>query len=180
MDIGTISSRYANALFSLAKEEKQDSLVYNDMKILQQNFLSEPTLKNVLNNPIISYNEKEKLLITSGGINVSDIYKRFIQMILKHKRENILQLITYIYIHRYRKEKKITRVSFDTAVPVNEKTKDLLKQKLAEETGCSIEFSGQIKPDLIGGFVLRIGNYRFDASFSSQLKQIKKRLIKSN
>ena len=51
MDIGTISSRYANALFSLAKEEKQDSLVYNDMKILQQNFLSEPTLKNVLNNP---------------------------------------------------------------------------------------------------------------------------------
>ena len=98
MDIGTISSRYANALFSLAKEEKQDSLVYNDMKILQQNFLSEPTLKNVLNNPIISYNEKEKLLITAGGINVSDIYKRFIQMILKHKRENILQLITYIYI----------------------------------------------------------------------------------
>ena len=31
MDIGTISSRYAKALFSLAKDKGQESRVYDDM-----------------------------------------------------------------------------------------------------------------------------------------------------
>ena len=34
MDIGTISSRYAKALFSLAKEKGLETRVYDDMKIL--------------------------------------------------------------------------------------------------------------------------------------------------
>ncbi len=34
MDIGTISSRYAKALFSLAKDKEQESRVYDDMKML--------------------------------------------------------------------------------------------------------------------------------------------------
>ena len=42
MDIGTISSRYAKALFSLAKDKEQESRVYDDMKMLADSFSMEP------------------------------------------------------------------------------------------------------------------------------------------
>ena len=48
MDIGTISSRYAKALFSLAKDKEQESRVYDDMKMLADSFSMEPELRGCL------------------------------------------------------------------------------------------------------------------------------------
>ena len=57
MDIGTISSRYAKALFSLAKDKEQESRVYDDMKMLADSFSMEPELRGALSNPIVSVPE---------------------------------------------------------------------------------------------------------------------------
>ena len=109
MNLGTISSRYARALFSLAMEKKEETRVYDDMKMLKESFLLFPELKETLQNPIVSVADKEKLLINAGGIEVCDLYKRFIRVVLNHKRESCLPFMTYIYIYLYRKEKKITQ-----------------------------------------------------------------------
>ena len=111
MDIGTISSRYAKALFSLAKDKEQESRVYDDMKMLADSFSMEPELRGALSNPIVSVPEKVKLLTAAGGIEVCELYTRFINLVLAHKRETLLPLIAYIYIHLYRKEKKITTLT---------------------------------------------------------------------
>lgn len=179
MDIGTISSRYAKALFSIAKEKGQEDRVYDDMKMLAESFSLEPELRVALSNPIIPAKEKLRLLISAGGIEVCDLYTRFIHLVLGHKRESYLPFISYTYMHLYRKDKKIVRVQFSTAVPVDEKVKEHLEKKLKEETGSSIEFSGFVKPELIGGFRLRIGNYRIDASYKAQLQHIRSRLLEN-
>lgn len=179
MDLGTISSRYARALFLLAKDKGNEARVYQDMKMLADSFSLEPELKGALNNPIVTTEEKIRLLIAAGGIEVCDLYERFIRLVLSHKRENMLPFIAYIYIHLYRKDKKITRVQFSTAVPIGDEVKQHLLDKLEKETGSTIEFSGHIKPELIGGFRLRIGNYRIDASYLTQLRDIRARLLEN-
>ena len=87
MDIGTISSRYAKALFSLAKDKEQESRVYDDMKMLADSFSMEPELRGALSNPIVSVPEKVKLLTAAGGIEVCELYSRFINLVLAHKRD---------------------------------------------------------------------------------------------
>ena len=82
MDIGTISSRYAKALFSLAKDKGQESRVYDDMKMLADSFSMEPELRDALSNPIVSVPEKVKLLTAAGGIEVCELYTRFINLVL--------------------------------------------------------------------------------------------------
>ena len=72
MDVGTISSRYVKALFSLAKEKLQETRVYDDMKMLAVSFEQEPGLKVVLDNPIFPEEEKVKLLTTAAGLEVCD------------------------------------------------------------------------------------------------------------
>ena len=179
MDIGTISSRYAKALFSLAKEKGLETRVYDDMKMLADSFSLEPELRVAVSNPIIPKEEKVKLLIAACGIEVSDLYVRFIRLVLQHKRENELLFMAHIYIHFYRRDKHITRVQFSTATPVSDEVKEHLQKKLKEETGSTIEFTGLIQPELIGGFRLRIGNYRIDASYATQLRDIRSRLLEN-
>jgi len=55
---------------------------------------------------------------------------------------------------------------------------DLINE-LKEETGSTIEFSGIVQPELIGGFRLRIGNYRIDASYATQLRDLRSRLLEN-
>ena len=179
MDRGTISTRYARALFSLAKDKRQESLVYDDMRVLAESFSLAPKLWNALDNPIVSDDEKRKLLRVAGGIEVCDLYERFICLVLEHRRETLLPFIAYIYMKMYRLEKKIARVRFETAVPVGDEVKERLQAKLCDETGCTVEFSGQVVPELIGGFRLCVGNYRVDASYATQLRDIRERLIEN-
>ena len=136
MDIGTISSRYAKALFSLAKEKGLETRVYDDMKMLADSFSLEPELRIALGNPILPVEEKLKLLTAAGGIEVSDLYERFMHLVLEHKRESLLLFMAHI-----------------------------------------IDVSGIVQPELIGGFRLRIGNYRIDASYATQLRDIRSRLL---
>lgn len=68
---------------------------------------------------------------------------------------------------------------FSSAVPVNEATQRHLIDRLTQETGDTIEFTGEVKPELIGGFRLQMGNYRLDASYASQLRDIRERLLEN-
>ena len=174
-----ISSRYAKALFSFAKEKGKEELVYKEIKNLLDAFAREPKLKEALENPIVSLGKKEQLLQTAGGEEVSDLYVRFIKMVLEHKRESFLPFIAQVYIHLYRNDKKVQKVLFSTAVPVSEEVKEHLSNKLKKETGCTIEFNGNVEPELLGGFRLRIGNYRIDASYATQLRDIRSRLLEN-
>lgn len=177
MDIGTLSFRYAKALFSLAKDQGLEEQVYGNMKTLSDSFLREHSLQEALVNPLLSRAAKEKLLVTAGGIKVCDLYVRFIRLVLEHKRESYLLFFARSFIELYRKEKKITRVLFTTAVPTDKPIEEHLKKKLRKETGYTIEFSGRVNPDLIGGFQLQIGNYRLDTSYASQLRNIRNQLL---
>ncbi len=177
MDIGTLSFRYAKALFSLALEKGQEEQVYENMKMLSDNFLKEDKLEAALVNPLLSAVGKEKLLITAGGIRVCDLYVRFIRLVLAHQRESFLPFFANSYIELYRKEKKITRVRFTTAVPTDKTIEEHLKKRLHDETGYTIEFSGQVDPALIGGFQLQIGNYRLDTSYAARLRDIRSLLL---
>lgn len=180
MDVGTISSRYVKALFSLAKDTRREDRLYDDMKMLAVSFGQQAGLKAVLDNPIIPEKEKARLLTTAAGLEVCDLFTRFIGLVLQHKRESLLPLMVYIYIRMYRKDKKITRVLFKTPVAVDEATQEHLKERLKEETGNQIEFTEIVRPELIGGFILRIGNYRIDASYARQLRDIRNQLIEKN
>ncbi len=180
MDVGTISSRYIKALFSLAKDAKVETEVYNEMKMLAKGFLEEPKLKAVLRNPLIKTEEKATLLTTAAGGNVGELFARFIRLVLQKGRESMLPLMARIYIRMYREDKKITRVLFETPAPISKATEEHLKKRLKEETGHTIEFTGETKPELIGGFVLRIGGYRLDASYAGKLREIRNRLIEKH
>lgn len=84
---GLIPHRYAKALYKFAMESNKASEVYEEMKRVVESFQSNPELEKVLSNPYVDSTDKEKVLLSAAGKEPGDDYRRFVKLILDHKRE---------------------------------------------------------------------------------------------
>ncbi|ALO48528.1 F0F1 ATP synthase subunit delta [Hoylesella enoeca] len=178
MDIGVISVRYARALLKGAIAERIESKVYQEMQILLNSFLTISELRFTIDNPMLSKDKKRDLLVAACGESISPITHKFLDLVLREGRENVLQFIAVSYITLYRKQKNITSGKLITATVVTPAIEQKLQQMVKNRTQGVVEFKTEVDPDLIGGFVLEYDTYRMDASVKSELNTILTQLRK--
>ncbi len=179
MDIGVISVRYARALLKSATEAKVEETVYQQMQLLAKSYVDVPQLRQTIDNPMLSKDKKEMLLLTAaGGDSVSALTKSFIALVLKEDRENMIQFMANSYVTLYRKQKNVIRGRLITAARVTAETEQKMRQMVESRTQGTVEFEAEVNPDIIGGFVLEYDTYRMDASVQSKLRDILKTLKK--
>lgn len=178
MDIGVISVRYARALLKSSTDAGVEDNVYEEMQALAQSYISVPELRFTIDNPMLSDEKKEKLLITAAGKKVSKATKAFIRLVLNEDRESMMQFMANSYITLYRKQKNIIRGKLTTAAAVSSSVEKKMRKMVESQTKGTVEFETEVDPDIIGGFVLEYDTYRLDASVKASLNTVLKQLCK--
>ena len=102
MDIGVISVRYARALLKAGLDAGVEDRVYAEMQVLAQNYITLSELRTAVDNPMLSKELKEQLLVAATGNNPCDITRSFLSLVLKENRESILQFMANSYVTLYR------------------------------------------------------------------------------
>ena len=176
---GLIPRRYAKALYKFALEKKADKKVYELMQQLSAAFTAEPALQSTMSNPFISDSDKIRLLTTACGADDADVViNDFFRLLGRNRRLDLARGIAIAYLDIYREANNIYLVkvtSADKLTPEDEKRlKSLIEKHL---DGGTMEYSADIDPELIGGFVVRINNELLDASLSNELKQLRIKLL---
>ena len=172
MDIGVISVRYARALLKSATDQRLDDQVYTEMQLLAKSYLEVPQLRHTIDNPMLSKDSKEQLLLTAVGGSPTELTKAFIQLVLKEGREPVMQFIANSFVTLYRQQKNIIRGRLITAARVSAQTEQKMRQMVESKTQGPVEFETDVNPDIIGGFILEYDTYRMDASVKSKLNNI--------
>ncbi len=178
MDIGVISVRYARALLKSATEAKIEDAVYAEMQQLAKSYVEVPQLRFTIDNPMLSKDKKEALLLTAVGEKPSDLTKTFIKLVLKEDRERVMQFIANSYVTLYRQQKNVIRGRLITAAAVSPATEQKMRQMVEGKTNGTVEFESEVDPDIIGGFILEYDTYRMDASVKTKLNSILTQLSK--
>lgn len=178
MDLGVISVRYARALLKCALQQKIENNVYEDMQNLYNSYLQVPELRQTVDNPMLQKEQKRHILEVACGGEVTDLVKRFLQLVLEDDRESTLQFMAASYITLFRKNKNIIRGKLTTAVPVSPKTEDKMRKMVELKTNGTVEFNTDVDPSIIGGFILEYDTYRLDASVKHKLQTILSQLKK--
>ena len=142
------------------------------MQYLMVSYVEVPELRITIDNPILSKSKKQILLETACGDVVNPLTRRFIALVLREDRENVLQFIAASYITLYRKDKNITLGKLVTATAVDSVTEQKMKQMVESKTHGTVEFNTEVEPDIIGGFILEYDTYRLDASVKTKLRRI--------
>ena len=164
--------RYARALLKSATDQKQEDAVYQEMMTVAKSYLEVPALRHTIDNPMLSKDKKEALLIVAAGEKPCTLTKSFIALVLKEDRENVMQFMANSYITLYRKQKNVIRGKLTTAARVTAETEQKMRQMVESKTNGTVEFETEVNPDIIGGFILEYDTYRMDASVKSKLNNI--------
>jgi F-type H+-transporting ATPase subunit delta len=62
---------------------------------------------------------------------------------------------------------------------VDDKLREEIKKLVQKNTQSEIELIEKIDKDLIGGFVLKIGDTLYDSSVSTRIRKVKRELVES-
>lgn len=173
MDRGLISTRYARSLLDYAIALDQQDEVYESFKTLSEVFWDVPKLRVALTNSSIRLEERKKLLFTATGENIPSSLNKMTSLVFENEREDLIQYITLRYIELYRERFKIRHGKLITAVPLNKEENKSLQMRIQKLLGENLELDPVVDPELIGGFVLHLDDYRWDASISGELTRIK-------
>lgn len=181
MDNGLIPHRYAKALYKFALEHGNSKQVYEEMKAVNQAFISNPGLQKVLANPFVSREDKAALLKSAAGDKVENDYLGFVKLILDMHREEFAWRMALAYRDIYRKVNNISQVKITTAIKFNDdemqKLYELVKKSFPDST---LEISDAVDPDIIGGFIIDVDDSRMDASISNEIEQLRLKLLSNN
>jgi ATP synthase, F1 delta subunit len=172
MDIGVISVRYARALLKSATDAKIEADVYKEMQTMAKTYTEVPQLRQTIDNPMLSKDTKQQLMLTAVGEKPCELTKAFISLVLKEDRENVMQFIANSYVTLYRQQKNVIRGRLITAAAVSPATEQKMRQMVESKTNGTVEFETEVNPDIIGGFILEYDTYRMDASVKSKLNSI--------
>jgi len=166
-----LASRYAKALLEIAVEKGQLDIVFGDVQWLQSVCNSSRDFVNLLRSPIIKADKKQKIVDAITKENIGVISQSFIKLVISKSRESNLPEILPAFINDYKKYNNIHTVSLTTAVPVSESLKNTIIDQVKKSANVEkIELEELVNPDLIGGFVLQMGDKMVDASIAKQFK----------
>lgn len=171
-----VASRYAKSLLDLSVEKGQLEAVYADM--LQVKAVCENSREFItfLNSPIINSDKKIVVIKAVFEGKFNSITDGFLTIVASKRRENVISEMANEFIEQYRSHKNILTAVVTSANGLDAATKqkalDLVKSQLNGE----VELVEKVDANIIGGFILKIGDKQLDKSVARQLSNLKKEL----
>ena len=171
-----VASRYAKSLLDLAVEKGQLEAVYADM--LQVKSLCENSKEFVtfLRSPIINADKKVSTLTAVFEGKLNAITSGFLTIVANKRRESVIPQMAESFVEQYKIQKNILTAIVTSAKGLDETTKQQALALVKAQLNGEVELVEKIDPNIIGGFVLKIGDKQIDKSVARQLSNLKKQL----
>ncbi|CAN5912221.1 ATP synthase F1 subunit delta [soil metagenome] len=167
-----VSYRYAKSLLDLSLEKGQLEQVREDMQLVFDTIRDNRDLSAMLKSPIIKTDKKQTILKAIFGGKIGVISSEFLNIITGKRREMELEGIADAFLAQYRTHKKILTAVITTASGLDKTLREKVLQIVKGGTNSEVELTEKVNKDLIGGFVLRVGDRQVDASILRQIKNL--------
>lgn len=183
MNTGIIAQRYAEALLKLVLENGSGEKVLAQEKILSRSLRVVPQMKRTLEDYVVP--DSGKMSVFASALFPEPIepdLEKFLRLVLKKGRVEYLIYIFSSFENQWYSHNHILRGTL--LVPeLNSEAEELEKQAkdiILSHTGKKPELDVVVKPDLIGGFILEVGDRLLDGSVKRQLDIIRRQFVVRN
>ena len=168
-------ARYAKSLLDLSKEQNAVEEVKNDMVFFEKVVDDHSELEAILKNPIVPLDKKQGILQGIFGGKVHAITASFFKLIVSKGRSSILYDTSEQFIAQYNAIKGIVTAEVTSTSSLTDANKAEIISLVKKELGANeVLVKEKVNPELIGGFILKVGDRQFDASIASGLTKLKK------
>ena len=177
MIMGSLTRRYARALFSLGKEEGILEEIEKELSQFAGLWESEEELRRMLASPVIQLGEKVRLVEEiAKGLKLSTALRSFLRLLTSKGRLMFIAEICRAFDALIDQEKGRLRATLTSAFPLPGQTVERVRGTLERVLGKEVSLRVEEDPELIGGVVTQVGSLVFDGSIRTGLEQMKAKL----
>ncbi len=173
-----IAEVYARALFEVAKERGDIDETHDQLGQFAQALNDNRDLAVFFFSPYFSTEEKKDAL-KRAVTGAEPIFLNFLETLVERHRMPAIFRIRDRYEEMWDDEHKLLPVQVTSAVELEEATVRSIGKRIGEQTGREVELSSHVDPDILGGIVLRVGNFILDASIRNRLEQLRKQVAQA-
>ncbi len=169
-----VASRYVKSLLGLAVEQGVVEAVHADMQLFDNVCRANREFVLMLKSPIVRHEKKKEILTRLFSGKVHKLSMSIIEILTSKNREPLLPAIATEFHNAYNEYKGIGKASITSTIPIDAKLRGELEaivKKLSNKT--QVELVEKVDKDLIGGFILNVGDRQIDASIKNKLKALK-------
>jgi F-type H+-transporting ATPase subunit delta len=168
-ELTTIARPYAEAAFALAREGNALP-VWSEMLRLTRAVVADPRVAQALDNPALDTPAKESLLLSICGDKLTPEGRNFVRVLIEADRIALLPEIQALFDVLKDSADGVAKATIETAFPLDDAELAELKAALEKRFGKRIEAAVVVKPALIGGARVTVGDTVIDASVQEQLR----------
>jgi F-type H+-transporting ATPase subunit delta len=173
-----IAQVYSRSLFEVAKEQDKLDVVREQLGEFADALSDNRDLQVFLFSPYFSTAEKEDGLhkVLDGA---DPAVENFLELLIEKHRMPVLFRIRRQFEALWQDENRLLPVQVTSAVELDDKTVEQIKDSIAEQTDRKIELTAEVDPDILGGIVLRVGNSILDASIKNRLETLRRQVSRA-
>jgi F-type H+-transporting ATPase subunit delta len=168
---------YARAIMDVAQSPQKAAELRDEMTQFEQVRKSSRDLQEMYANPGIAHDSKIK--VTSAiakRLGLSDLAVRLLDVLIQNRRINDLSDIVAGLATMIREATGTVAAEVRSASELTSKEETELRAMLERKVGGKVDLDLTVDPDLIGGFVAKIGSEVYDASVSGKIQKFRESL----
>jgi len=176
---GSLSRRYAKALFQLAVAENKEEAVAAELQNFAEVY-AQPELNAVLNNPGFAPHSRKNIVAQiSRSLQLSPLVSHFLALLVERDRLSFFPGIVERYRRMLDEKKGQAEARVITASPLENAELQRLGATLEKISGKKIILKQESDATLIGGAVVHLEGKIYDGSVRAQLEKMKKQVEQS-
>jgi F-type H+-transporting ATPase subunit delta len=169
-----VAARYAKSLLDLGQEMGTLSAVKADMDLLSKTMAESRDLRLLLRNPIVKHDKKLAILNAIFKGKVSDMTLRFFTILTEKNRESAIEGIGPEFLAQYNVMQGVQSAQVTSATPLTPASRAEIQALVTKQPGLTeVQLTEKVDPELIGGFVLRVGDNQIDDSVRTSLRKLR-------
>jgi F-type H+-transporting ATPase subunit delta len=173
-----IAEVYARALFEVAQDQDKLDEIHEQLGEFADAMNENRDLSRFFFSPYFSTQEKKEALEkTIKG--AEEPFMNFLEALVERHRMPVIFRIRARFDRLWEEERKLLPVEVTSAVELDKKTVNGIGKSIGEQVGRQVELSSRVDPEILGGVVLRVGNFVLDASIRHRLEQLRKQVAQA-
>jgi F-type H+-transporting ATPase subunit delta len=160
-----VDSTYASSLFEVAQEHEIIEDIFDELSFISDKFKEDERFYQFFTSAKVGKEEQKKVIENIYDGKINDELLSFLKILIDKNRTSSIFKIKDVYaklLDQHRTDEHKTK----------------LIHKLSDLTGCEIILTNVIKPEILGGVIMRIENEIIDASVLSKLNNIQNSVSK--
>ncbi len=175
---GSISRRWARALFDLGEESKTLIAVVREVQRAAEVWSESPELCQTVTNPLLAEKTRRGVWNTvMGRLGVSRHVRSFLGLLFdKGRLAELPAIARELQVLGDRRDGRL-RAEVVSAAPIDDDAVNRIRAAVQRSTGKTVVMTRREDPDLLGGVVTRVGDLMFDGSLRTRLSRIREGML---